>query len=59
MGYEMKHEDVIPIRIRRHDKKQHGMQMDDLEKIIAVVSAVSTAYYMGRKRMFRTVCVSI
>jgi hypothetical protein len=43
MSYEMKHEDVIPIRIRRHDKKQHGTQVDGIEKIIAAVFAESTA----------------
>jgi hypothetical protein len=52
-------EDVIPVRIRRHDKKQHGTQVDDIEKIIAVVFAVSTAYYMDRKPMFRASCGSI
>jgi hypothetical protein len=44
MGHEMKDEGVIPIRIRCLDKKQHGTQVDEIENIIAVVFAESTAH---------------
>jgi hypothetical protein len=44
MAYEMKDEDVIRIRITRHDKKQHARQVDEIENIIAVVFAESTAH---------------
>jgi hypothetical protein len=44
MGCEMKHEETMPIRIRRHDKTQHGTQVGDIENIIASVFVESTAH---------------
>ena len=53
-GWAMKwKEDVMPIHLRRHDKKQQGAQASDVEGIIAGVFAISTACYTDRKPMFR------
>jgi hypothetical protein len=43
MCFEKEPGDVIPIRLRRHDKKPPGAQADDLENIIAGLSANSMA----------------
>jgi hypothetical protein len=42
-----------------HDKNEYGTQVDDIEKVIAVVFTLSTAYYLDQKPMFRTLCGSI
>lgn len=40
---EMKQGDVIPIRMRRPDERQHGTQVGDIENIIVGVFGESTA----------------
>jgi hypothetical protein len=46
------------ISIRRHDKKQQGVQVFDIKWIIAAIFAVLTAYYTDRKPIFRILCGS-
>lgn len=55
----MEQEDLMPIRIRRHDVKRQETQVVGTEEIIAARLAVSTACYVGWKRNFRILCGSI
>jgi len=47
------------VSIRRRDKKQRGMQVADIEGIIALILAVLAACYTDRKPPFRLLCGSI
>jgi hypothetical protein len=49
----------MPIRIRRCDNKYQEAHIADFYNTIAVVFAVSTAGYMGRKPVIRILCGSI
>jgi hypothetical protein len=49
----------MPIRIRRCDNKYQDAQIAEFYNTIAVVFAVSTAGYMGRKPVIRILCGSI
>jgi hypothetical protein len=49
----------MPIRIRRCDNKYEKAQIFEFYNTIAVVFAVSTAGYMGRKPVIRILCGSI
>jgi len=44
------------VRIRRHDKKLQGMQVDDIEGIIAAIFVVFAECYTDRKPIFRILC---
>jgi len=49
----------MPIRIRRCDNKYQEAQVAEFDNTIAVVFALSTAGYTGRKPVIRILCGSI
>jgi len=57
--FEMEREGYGLIRIRCRDKKQQGMQVTDIGRIIAEIVALSRACYTDRKPIFRILCGSI
>lgn len=59
IGYEIEHEDVMLIRIRRHDNEWKETQAPEAEGIIAVSLAVPTARYTDQKPTLRILCGSI